>query len=72
MEKNEGFWGFENLTQCPYDRKLIDVELLTKPHIDFINNYHQKVLETLTPELIAYNDQDALQWLQRNCEPLML
>ena len=25
VEKNEGFWGFENLTQCPYDRKLIDV-----------------------------------------------
>lgn len=51
VEKNNGFLGFENLTVCPYDRNLIDLELLSPRDRKFIDAYHQKVRETLLPLL---------------------
>ncbi len=52
------FYGFETLSLCPIEKKLLDVELLTKEEISWLNNYHQKVREILSPliesELIGY------------------
>lgn len=50
-EVKSGFWGFENLTMCPYDRNLIERSLLSEEHLKHINAYHQEVLTKLTPLL---------------------
>ena len=42
--EKEGYLRFENLTLCPYDKNLIDVNLLTKNDIDYINKYHKRVI----------------------------
>lgn len=50
----------------PYDRNLIDFNQLTQEYIDYINNYHKKVWELVSPLLIEEKDQLGLDWLKRN------
>ena len=50
--------GFDTLTLAPYDRRLIDVALLTATERAAVDAYHARVRETLTPlvdeEMAAY------------------
>lgn len=45
------FYGFETLTLCPIDLKLIDKELMDAPEIDWINTYHEFCYSQLSPLL---------------------
>ena len=56
----EGFYGFETLTLAPYDHKLMDLSLLTADEIDWINTYHQRVWEEISPLV----DVDTKDWLR--------
>lgn len=58
------FYGFEVLTLCFYDTRLIEKELLTRKEIVWLNTYHKRVLQEITPLL----SPDEAQWLQRKCE----
>lgn len=60
--------GFEVLTLCPIDRRLIDTALMERDEIDWLNAYHARVLATVGPEL----DADARAWLRAACAPLYL
>ena len=66
----EGMFGrylkFETITLCPICKKGIRRELLTKEEIDWLNAYHQKVYDTLAPEL---NDEEKA-WLRGACEAI--
>jgi len=50
---------FETLTLFPFDTKALDLSLLSIEEIDWLNNYHQKVYETLSPQL----DEKHKAWL---------
>ena len=52
---------FETITMAPFDMNLIDVALLSNDEVEWINNYHQKVLEKLLPFL----DKKHQEWLQQ-------
>ena len=43
------FYRFETITMYPIDTRLIEVSLLDKHEIDWINNFHKKVYDTLAP-----------------------
>ncbi|QTN99147.1 aminopeptidase P family protein [Brucella sp. 458] len=43
--------GFETLTFCPIDRRLIDKTLLTQEELDWLNTYHAKVRAKLSGHL---------------------
>lgn len=58
------FLEFETLTLYPYDQKLIQWDLLSKDEVDWINAYHQRVEEELTPLL---NDEETA-WLKEKCK----
>ena len=45
------FFTFETLTLCPIDTTLIEVELMNKEEIDWLNEYHKKVNSELKPLL---------------------
>jgi Xaa-Pro aminopeptidase len=45
------FYGFETLTLCPIDLKLIDKNLLTSKEIGWINDYHEWCYKELSPLL---------------------
>ncbi|MBR7651355.1 aminopeptidase P family protein [Brucella oryzae] len=58
--------GFETLTFCPIDRRLIDKSLFTQEEIDWLNSYHASVREKLSGHL-----KDAeRKWLEAATAPL--
>ncbi len=60
-ERDDGMLEFETITFAPFDRKLLDHDLLTPFERNWINQYHIDVRSKLSP-LLADND---LRWLER-------
>lgn len=63
-EKEEGsfgrFFNFETLTLVPLDLKSIELEMLGSEETEWINEYHQKVYDILSPRL----EDDEKKWLK--------
>ena len=60
--------GFEALTLVPFDYRLIDASLLSGPELQWLNDYHQHVLETVGP-LLGATDRDWLVQATRHIGP---
>ena len=58
--------GFETLTLAPIDRNLIQPSLLDEDEIAWLNAYHSRVRQTLTPLV----DPDTARWLAAATEPI--
>ncbi len=58
--------SFRTLTWVPIDRRLIVAGLLTEAERDWLDAYHQGVLDRIGPRV----DGAALAWLQAACAPL--
>jgi Xaa-Pro aminopeptidase len=57
---------FETLTLAPIDRNLIDPSLLDEEEIAWLNGYHTRVRETLTPIV----DPETAHWLAQATQPI--
>ncbi len=55
--------GFETLTLCPIDRRLIKASLLTGAEIQWLNTYHARVLKVIGPLVKG----EVRQWLKLAC-----
>ncbi|WP_105903674.1 aminopeptidase P family protein [Vibrio gangliei] len=53
--------SFESLTRCPIDVRAVDTALLTEPEKQWLNDYHQKVWNDISP-LVEGNVR---AWLQQ-------
>ena len=60
------FLKFEPLTLCPIDKKPIIKEMMLPEEIEWLNQYHRRVFEQLSPRL----DDNEMEWLQEACAPL--
>lgn len=60
------FYSFETLTLCPYDRRLIDLSLLSPQELQWVNAYHAEVYHALSPALTI----DEKNWLAERTAPL--
>ena len=60
------FLQFESLTLCPIDKTPIVVEMMLPEEIAWLNDYHQRVFDTLSPHLT----EDETEWLRQACSPL--
>lgn len=60
------FLQFETLTLCPVDKAPIVREMMLQEEMDWLNQYHQRVLDTLSPHL----SPSETDWLRRACAPL--
>ena len=58
--------GFETLTLAPFDRRLIDVTLMEKAEIDWLDAYHAQVASELSDQL----EDDVKAWLAAATAPL--
>jgi Xaa-Pro aminopeptidase len=58
--------GFETLTLAPIDRALVDAKLLSDDELSWLNAYHARVRETLTPLV----DADTSAWLKTATAPI--
>lgn len=59
---------FETLTLVPIDRRLIDVDLLSRnrDHVEWLDSYHARVAVTLMPHM----DADEQKWLADMTRPI--
>lgn len=64
--QGENFFQFETLTLCPYDKSIIDVNMLTETEKQWIDTYHQHVFQCLSPHL----DSAERNWLNQACAPI--
>ena len=53
---------FNTYSLCPFDKKCIDFSLLTPDETEWLNSYHAKVFEELSP----YLDNNETEWLKNN------
>jgi Xaa-Pro aminopeptidase len=60
------FLEFETLTLCPIDTRCIDRSLLDAVELDWLNRYHARVFERLSPRVSG----PALAWLTERTLPL--
>lgn len=60
------FLGFETLSLCPIDRRLIEPKLLNTEEKDWLNAYHRRVLQALSPQL----GREERAWLRQACAPV--
>lgn len=60
------FLHFHPMTLFPYDRKLIDLDIMTPEEIKWVNDYHQLVRSRLTPLVSA----EEAKWLEEKTQPL--
>ncbi|MDN2567539.1 aminopeptidase P family protein [Aquibium sp. A9E412] len=58
--------AFETLTLAPFDRRLIDVDLLAPGERAWLDAYHARVLAEIGPQL----DDAVRAWLEAACAPL--
>ncbi len=58
--------AFDTITMCPIDQRLIEPDLLDIADIEWLNAYHEKVYQTLSPHLSAAENQ----WLLQATAPL--
>jgi Xaa-Pro aminopeptidase len=57
------FLQFEPLTLCPIDTAPILPEMLSQEELAWLNEYHQMVLDRLSP----YLEADEREWLKGKC-----
>ncbi|HIF5693237.1 TPA: aminopeptidase P family protein [Vibrio parahaemolyticus] len=58
--------SFESLTRCPIDKRNINVDMLTRPELAWLNDYHQKVWEQISPLV----EGEVKEWLREATLPL--
>ena len=66
ISESNGMLGFETLTFAPFDRRLIETELLTSQELNWLNDYHAEVFDKIGPLL----DQPTHTWLSAATAPI--
>lgn len=57
------FMGFEPLTFVPFDKELIDINLMDAKERNLLDTYHKKVYENISP----YLEKEEREWLASVC-----
>ncbi|HHF2951932.1 TPA: aminopeptidase P family protein [Vibrio diabolicus] len=66
VEQNEfgTFYGFETITLAPIATNTLDLSMLDQAELDWLNHYHSRVYQALSPFL----DTQDKNWLQRTTQ----
>ena len=60
----KGWLSFETLTLIPFERKLIDRNLLSSEELHWLDKYHLQVMDEISPML---DNPEDVEWLNRAC-----
>lgn len=60
------FMVFDVLTMVPFDSDGIDLSLMNEDEVDYLNNYHKKVYENISP----YLNEEEKKWLKNSTKML--
>ena len=62
------FLKFAKLTMIPIQKNLINVDLMTKQELDWLDSYHEEVYAKVGPLLEA--SSAAMRWLEKSCSKI--
>ncbi|KAJ6814595.1 putative Xaa-Pro aminopeptidase P [Iris pallida] len=62
----KGYLSFEHITWAPYQKKLMNLSLMTRDEIEWVDSYHSKCREILTP----YLNEKEMEWLKKATDPI--
>ncbi|KAK1735313.1 Xaa-Pro aminopeptidase [Skeletonema marinoi] len=62
------FLKFGKLTLIPIQKNLIKVEIMTEDELNWLDSYHQEVLQKVKP--LLEEGTPAMEWLVKSCEPI--
>jgi len=62
------FLKFKQLTLIPIQKNLININLMTDEELDWLDTYHELVLEKVSP--LLETDSPAIAWLTKSCEKI--
>ncbi|KAH7047715.1 Creatinase/aminopeptidase [Linnemannia elongata] len=62
------YLGFEHVTFVPIQTRMMDMDLLSKKEVEWINRYHTECLEKVAPFL--EEGSLGMRWLQREAQPI--
>ncbi|WP_290812839.1 M24 family metallopeptidase C-terminal domain-containing protein, partial [Ferrovibrio sp.] len=65
-ENGKRWLGFETITRAPYDRRLIELSLLTTEEIAWVDAYHAQVWQ----DVAGHVDDATRGWLKQATTPL--
>ncbi|XP_047441955.1 xaa-Pro aminopeptidase 2 [Mugil cephalus] len=60
---------FDTVSLVPYDRKLIDISLLSSEQLQWLNKYYETIRRLVGPELDSQKLQEEKEWMLKNTEP---
>ncbi|KAK1300004.1 hypothetical protein QJS10_CPB13g00552 [Acorus calamus] len=63
---DKGYLSFEHITWAPYQKKLMDLTMLTPEEIEWVDTYHS----TCRDVLASYMNEQEITWLIRATEPI--
>jgi len=66
--RDKKFLGFETVTMVPIDKELMNTDMLSTAERTWVNEYHQTVLENLTP--LLKDDEKDFAFLKDACSPI--
>ncbi len=62
------FLCMKKLTMIPIQKNLIDLSLMTKIELDWLDAYHAEIYEKVAP--LMDGDSEGLKWLTKACEKI--
>lgn len=65
--ESEDFLCFEDLTLYPISKQLIDIQMLNDSEKKWLNTYHERVFQALSPQLT----EAERDWLNPQCAPIL-
>ncbi|EAN32091.2 Metallopeptidase family M24 family protein [Theileria parva strain Muguga] len=69
---NRKYYEFDDLTLVPYCKDLLDHSLLTKQEVEWINEYHKRISDTLVPRMSSRPGYEkAVEFLKKSAQPLL-
>lgn len=63
----DNYLCFETLTLSPIDTKAVDISMMERHHIQWLNDYHQTVYQKLSPHLTPREQE----WISLKTSPLL-
>lgn len=60
------FMKFNTISYCPIDLEAICVDMLSREELEWLNEYHQKVYDKISP----YLEDNIKKWLKLNTQPI--
>ncbi|XP_046406111.1 xaa-Pro aminopeptidase ApepP-like isoform X4 [Ischnura elegans] len=64
------YLGFETATLAPYENKLINPELMSRSQLEWVNSYHQRVMEVIGSRLLEQGKHAVHSWLEDKTLPI--